>query len=77
MVEEARSRALIARWDEACARIVMHPGGHFLPSQRPWLDAAVGFVLDVVGRKLGARGQGHVQNGIRQEQSVEDMNVPF
>lgn len=44
VVDEGRSRALVERCEGA--RVVVHPGGHFLPSQRPWLDAAVGFVRE-------------------------------
>lgn len=72
VVEEARSRALI----EACAGepekdglVVWHPGGHFLPSQRPYLDAAVQFI-----RKHIEQGSG---GGSVEEQDVNDMDVPF
>ncbi|KAL8708116.1 MAG: hypothetical protein Q9220_006970 [cf. Caloplaca sp. 1 TL-2023] len=69
VVEEGRGRALI----EVCdgAREVVHPGGHFLPSQRPWLDAAVGFVREVVGKGGSGEGKGET------EERVEDMEVPF
>lgn len=73
VVEEARSRALI----EACAgdpekdgNVVFHPGGHFLPSQRPYLDAAVRFVKKVLDNKQG-------QEQEKNEDRVEDMDVPF
>ncbi|KAL9024429.1 MAG: hypothetical protein Q9196_006523 [Gyalolechia fulgens] len=74
VVEEGRSRALIERCENA--RVVVHPGGHFLPSQRPWLDAAVGFVkecMDTAGDGPGGKGEikGKGENG------VEDMDVPF
>ncbi|KAL1972324.1 hypothetical protein VTN31DRAFT_7543 [Thermomyces dupontii] len=74
VVEEARSRALI----EACAgdpekdgNVVFHPGGHFLPSQRPYLDAAVRFVKKVLDNNSQVQEQ--EKNGDR----VEDMEVPF
>lgn len=67
VVEEARSQALISCWDEDRIRVVVHPGGHFLPSQRPWLDAAVGFISDVLGKKVG--------NGTRTREKIEDMNI--
>lgn len=75
VVEEARSRALI----EACGGepekdglVVWHPGGHFLPSQRPYLDAAVQFIRAQLER--GADGR----NGdVKDEEDVNDMDVPF
>ncbi|KAJ5162153.1 hypothetical protein N7492_007545 [Penicillium capsulatum] len=73
VVDEGRSRALI----DACAGnpekeglVVWHPGGHFLPSQRPYLDAAVQFI----------RGQLERSNGtakVQDEEDVNDMDVPF
>ncbi|KAL8969549.1 MAG: hypothetical protein Q9183_001949 [Haloplaca sp. 2 TL-2023] len=70
VVEEARGKALC----EVCegAREVVHPGGHFLPSQRPWLDAAVGFVKDCLAKVDGNRGGTALE-----EQKAEDMDVPF
>ncbi|OJJ43451.1 hypothetical protein ASPZODRAFT_136316 [Penicilliopsis zonata CBS 506.65] len=72
VVEESRSRALI----EACAgdpekegRIVNHPGGHFLPSQRPYLDAAVRFIREELDKTN--------QPGDQVEEDVNDMDVPF
>ena len=69
IVDESRSRSLI----EACAgdaekegRVVWHPGGHFLPSQRPFLDAAVVFIREQLDRKAGAP-----------EEDVNDMDLPF
>jgi Serine hydrolase (FSH1). len=68
----SRSRALI----EACAgdsekegKVVWHPGGHFLPSQRTYLDAAVLFIRKCL--------EGEGDKGKEVEESVEDMDVPF
>ncbi|KAI4196560.1 MAG: hypothetical protein LQ350_006492 [Teloschistes chrysophthalmus] len=71
VVEEGRSRALI----EKCggAEVVVHPGGHFLPCQRVWLDAATGFIKRYVG-KGGGEGGG---KGNGEEERAEDMDVPF
>ncbi|KAJ5594275.1 Serine hydrolase FSH [Penicillium hispanicum] len=73
VVEEARSRALI----EACAGepekdglVVWHPGGHFLPSQRPYLDAAVQFIRKQMERASGG-------GSVKQEEDVNEMDVPF
>ncbi|KAL8800174.1 MAG: hypothetical protein Q9182_005375, partial [Xanthomendoza sp. 2 TL-2023] len=73
VVEEGRSRGLV----EVCegARVVVHPGGHFLPCQRVWLDAAVGFVGECL-RRVGGCGEG-VGKGEGEEERVEDMEVPF
>lgn len=70
VVDESRSRALI----EACAgdpekegKIIFHPGGHFLPSQRPFLDAAVRFIQEL----------GKEDKGEQKEEDVNDMDLPF
>ena len=69
VVEEERSRGLVACCEEE--KVVVHPGGHFLPSQRPWLDACVVFVREALegDKKRDTREE--------EEESVEDMNVPF
>jgi pimeloyl-ACP methyl ester carboxylesterase len=76
VVEEARSRALV----EACAgepekdgSVVWHPGGHFLPSQRPYLDAAVRFIREKMERGDGSNGTGKEV----EEEDVNDMDMPF
>lgn len=48
VVDERRSRALVDVCGNGGKKVVVHPGGHFLPSQRPWLDAVVGFVREVM-----------------------------
>ncbi|KAL8646845.1 MAG: hypothetical protein Q9210_005899 [Variospora velana] len=74
VVEEARSRTLTDRCEKA--REAVHPGGHFLPSQRPWLDAAVGFVRECLEKDKNGGGEGG--GGKREEEEgVEDMDVPF
>lgn len=72
VVEEGRSRALV----EACAgdpeaegKVVWHPGGHFLPSQRPFLDAAVKFISECL--------EGGGQKEQKAVEDVNDMDVPF
>ncbi|KAL4783038.1 dihydrofolate reductase [Aspergillus varians] len=74
VVEEASSRSLI----EACVgdpegegKVVWHPGGHFLPSQRPYLDAAVRFLRE----SLEARETGGKDKA--KEEDVNDMDLPF
>jgi predicted esterase len=69
VVEEARSLALV----QACEKkeekyVVYHPGGHFLPStQKAVVNALIGFIKEVM--------QG--EEGKKEEESVEDMDVPF
>lgn len=72
VVDEGRSRSLI----EACegdaekdGKVVWHPGGHFLPSQRPFLDAAVRFIQERLGNKEA--------KGKEKEEDVHDMDLPF
>ncbi|KAL4922221.1 serine hydrolase FSH [Aspergillus aurantiobrunneus] len=74
VVEESRSRALI----EACGgdpegegKVIWHPGGHFLPSQRPYLDAAVKFITDLL-----EGGQQEDKNKAKEE-DVHEMDLPF
>ncbi|KAL8913576.1 MAG: hypothetical protein Q9171_001660 [Xanthocarpia ochracea] len=75
VVEEARSKGLI----DVCerAKVVTHPGGHFLPSQRPWLDAAIGFVKECL--EQAAMGDIRVEKDYikGEEDNVENMDVPF
>ncbi|PGH00446.1 hypothetical protein AJ79_08219 [Helicocarpus griseus UAMH5409] len=74
IVEEERSRALIRACDgdaEAEGKVIWHPGGHFLPSQRPYLDGAVMFVRGCL-EKVQKEGK-----GVKEEESVEDMDMPF
>lgn len=69
VVEEARSLALV----EACEHnddkyVVYHPGGHFLPStQKASVNALIGFIKEIL----------HGEEGKKEEESVEDMDVPF
>lgn len=77
VVEEARSLRLV----DACVagrgkeggvqRVVYHPGGHFLPSsQKQYVAALVAFIREALGEQSGL-GKG------KQEERVEDMDVPF
>lgn len=61
---------------EACAgdpekegKIVWHPGGHFLPSQRPFLDAAVRFIQERLENKD--------DKGKEEDEDVNNMDLPF
>lgn len=44
LVPEDRSMQLVNCWDHSKVSILKHPGGHYTPSQKPMLQAVVGFV---------------------------------
>ena len=67
VVEEARARLLVNVCEGGERRVVVHPGGHFVPSQKPWLDAVVGFVKECM----------EGENKQDEDVSAEDMDVPF
>ncbi|MCJ1287914.1 hypothetical protein MMC26_007266 [Xylographa opegraphella] len=69
LVDETRGRLLIESCENGAQRVVTHPGGHFLPSQKVWLDAAIGFVKECVN--------GAATKKATQEEGVEEMDVPF
>ncbi|KAF2158791.1 hypothetical protein M409DRAFT_30748 [Zasmidium cellare ATCC 36951] len=80
VVSEERSLRLV----EACVegqgqkggvqRVVYHPGGHFLPSsQKQYVAALVGFIREALGEPVDGSGAATP----RQEEKVEDMDVPF
>lgn len=72
VVDESRTRSLI----EACegnpekeGHVVFHPGSHFIPCQRPYLDAAVLFIREQLDKGKGGKKD--------EEEDVNDMVVPF
>jgi pimeloyl-ACP methyl ester carboxylesterase len=78
VVSEERSLRLV----EACEngkgkdggvqRVVYHPGGHFLPSsQKQYVAALVAFIREVMSEQVAALGSK------KEEESVEDMELPF
>lgn len=69
VVDEVRGRELVRACEGGDERVVVHPGGHFVPSQKPWLDAVVGFVKECV--------EGGEDRREEKEVAVEDMEVPF
>ena len=72
VVEEARGRALIDTCESGPEHVVIHPGGHFVPSQKPWLDAVVGFMKTCLDGSE-TRNEGVTPD----DESVENMKVPF
>jgi dihydrofolate reductase len=61
---------------EAEGRVVFHPGGHFLPSQRPYLDAAVRFIRESLEGSGVTKKEDHSTNRLSGV-NVEDMDMPF
>lgn len=69
VVEEARTDSLIdAAGGPQKTTVVVHPGGHFVPNNRQYLDTVVGFIKAKATHSDGAG---------KKEESVEDMDVPF
>ena len=68
-VEEARTRTLINSCEKGGERIVTHPGGHYVPSQKIWLDTVTGFIKECVAGTHELKSE-NVDN-------AEDMDVPF
>ena len=69
LVDEQRSQVLVNACEHGEERVVIHPGGHFVPTQKVWLDAAVNFIGECVN--------GRNESKAAQEESVEIMDVPF
>ncbi|KAF2997449.1 hypothetical protein E8E13_006418 [Curvularia kusanoi] len=69
VVEESRSLALVQACERSDGRVVYHPGGHFLPAtQKASVNALIGFIKEVLHEAEGEK---------KEEESVEDMDVPF
>lgn len=64
VVDEERSLALV----RACERerVVYHPGGHFLPGAKMYLNATAGFIMETLKEKEKEkeRGEGGEEQGI-------------
>ncbi len=72
VVEEARSLRLVGACEtsekERESRVVYHPGGHFVPTQKHFLNVLVGFVQET----CAVEGKDE-----EVEESAADMDVPF
>lgn len=66
VVEEERSLRLV-RSCEGPERVVYHPGGHFLPTQKQYISALAGFIQETCG-DVGKVGD---------EEKVGDTEVPL
>jgi len=69
LVDEQRSRVLVDSCIGGEERVVTHPGGHFVPNQKLWLDASTRFIAECIN--------GDKQTNLVHEENVEDMDVPF
>lgn len=70
VVEESRTETLItAAGGRDKTQVVMHPGGHFVPSGKQYLE--------VVGAFIKSKISGKSHEALKEEESVENMDVPF
>ncbi|KAI1842624.1 hypothetical protein JX265_012617 [Neoarthrinium moseri] len=58
VVEEARSRGLVERCAEGTSRVVVHPGGHYVPVSKEWTAALVMWLREVLGGKTNGEAEG-------------------
>lgn len=70
VVEEKRTQALI----DACGgagktQVVVHPGGHFVPTGKQYLDMLISFIRSTTSAEQEPQ--------TKEEERVEDMDVPF
>lgn len=63
LVDEARSMTLVKVCEND--RVVFHPGGHFVPTRKEMVSALVSFIRETCA------------DPEPEEESVEDMDVPF
>ena len=71
VVEESRSKAFIdACGGEEHSRIIYHPGGHFIPSSRQYLDTLVEFITSTTTSESFSKERAD-------NKRAEDMEVPF
>ena len=69
VVEEKRSRLLQDSCEKSEERIAIHPGGHFVPNQKIWLDTVIGFIKSCLERSRNRDEE--------KDESVEGMDMPF
>lgn len=69
VVEEGRTDRLIeASGGPHKTSVIVHPGGHFVPNNRQYIDAVIAFIR---AKTIDAA------DSTKKEESVEDMDVPF
>ncbi|MCJ1356090.1 MAG: hypothetical protein MMC33_006084 [Icmadophila ericetorum] len=69
VVDESRGKLLVAGCEKGEKMVVVHPGGHFVPSQKIWLDTTTNFIRQCLEEQKIVKAE--------PEESVEDMDVPF
>ena len=68
VVEEKRTQTLIDAFGGSDkVQVVTHPGGHFVPNSKQYLDTVAAFI------KTSLQGQ----ESTKEDERVEDMDVPF
>lgn len=72
VVEEGWAQALVDACDGHSRVALHHPGGHFVPSGKHFVNAAVGFIQNAL-REGGIGGKKKEE----EEERVEDMEMPF
>ena len=73
VVDESRTKVLIECSRVGKDRVVTHPGGHFVPSGKVWLDVVAGFIRSCVEEGATREKQARTKH----DERVEDMDVPF
>lgn len=68
LVEESRTQALVDAFGGVNTQVVTHPGGHFVPSGKQYLDIVGAFMKNRINP---------TSNDSVKEENVEDMDVPF
>lgn len=69
VVETRTSKLVEACGGEAQTLVVTHPGGHFVPTGKQFLDILAGFVKNTTTSGVSTKN--------REEEKVEDMEMPF
>ena len=70
LVEESRWRTLVeACGGESMARLVVHPGGHFVPSGKQYLDVVADFIRTSMSPCSAEQDE--------ENERAEDMDMPF
>lgn len=67
IVDEARSMALVEACVDGARRVVFHPGGHYLPAGRQYVNVLLGFVRESVG----------LETAKVDKSGMEGLDLPF
>ena len=70
VVEESRTQKLVdASGGSNLSQVVFHPGGHFVPTGKQYLDTLVAYIKRAISPEQKKEAQ--------DEERVEDMDMPF